>query len=308
MLLWLGGSMLIALLVAGTLGAGKAWADDFVVDNDGDATPPAGACTSAPDDCTLRDAITLANGNAASDTITFDLPANSTIVLTSGQLRVQNTAAGPDLTIEGPGADTLAVDGDDNARVFRIASGAEATIEGLTITGGNASLGGGGIFNSGGTLTVNRSAVRGSSAGLGGGIYNGNGTLTVNDSTVSGNSATGDDGGGIANDATLTVNDSTVSGNSASNGGGIANNETVTANRSTISGNNATRGGGIYNGDGTLRVSDSTASGNTAGSFGGGIYNNLGTTIIEYTTITRNSAPQGEGSGVLTRGETLPQR
>src|SRR5437899_9354570 len=62
-------------------------------------------------------------------------------------------------------------------------------------------------------------------------------------------------------------------------GGGIYNQGTLTLSNSTLSGNSAARpvvnpsgGGGIYN-QGTVTLSNSTLSGNSATYFGGGIYN-----------------------------------
>jgi CSLREA domain-containing protein len=82
-------------------------------------------------------------------------------------------------------------------------------------------------------------------------------------------------------------------------GGGIFNNGgTLTITGSTISGNSANQGGGIYNFEGTLTITGSTISGNSA-SFGGGVFSNLlagevGTTITN-STISGNSASEGGG-------------
>ncbi len=65
-------------------------------------------------------------------------------------------------------------------------------------------------------------------------------------------------------------------------------------------------GGGIYNDPGgTLNVSNSTFSGDSATSgFGGGVFNIEGLTTINSTTITNNSAPEGGGAGVASWGDT----
>ena len=181
----------------------------------------------------LRQALADANDG---DTINFDAAVSGTITLTSGELLVNDS-----ITISGPDADLLAVNGNAASRVFHISSGKTVTISGLTITNGSASGGtypnnsGGGIFNDHAALTVNNCALSGNStSNKRGGILNwgalsGNATLTINDSTLSGNSATYG-GGGIFNDsvnlgsATLTINNSTLSGNSANQyGGGIYN-------------------------------------------------------------------------------------
>jgi hypothetical protein len=166
---------------------------------------------------------------------------------------------------------------------------------------------GGGLYVSGGSLTVVSSTLAsdqgtggspgvgasvGSSVAQGGGLYifSNAGTPAVTGSTLSENSATYD-GGGIYNQGTLTVSDSTLSGNSGGGaGGGIYNQGTLTVSDSTLSGNSAGGGGGIKNG-GTLTVSDSTLSSNSvgAGSDGGGI-DNQGTLTVSNSTLSENSA------------------
>src|SRR5207244_2174653 len=78
-------------------------------------------------------------------------------------------------------------------------------------------------------------------------------------------------------------------------GGGIfSTNATLTLTNSTLSGNSAGTGGGIfYNGGGTLTVINSIISGNSANSAGGGMGSGLqGTTIatVRDSTISGNSA------------------
>ena len=103
----------------------------------------------------------------------------------------------------------------------------------------------------------------------------------------------------------------TVTGGSAKgSGGGIYNYGTLTVTGSIISGNSAegddSKGGGIYNNGGTLTVTDSTISGNSViGKYninGGGIYNNNGTLTITNSTIFGNSAGGGGGGGIYNDG------
>src|SRR6266511_4130860 len=202
----------------------------------------------------LRQALADANDG---DTINFDAAVSGTITLTSGELLVNDS-----ITISGPDADLLAVNGNAASRVFHISSGKTVTISGLTITNGSASGGtypnnsGGGIFNDHAALTVNNCAL------------SGNATLTINNSTLSGNSAN-QYGGGIYNDgtltgsATLTINNSTLSGNSAIDvGGGIYNSgttccsATLTINNSTLSGNSAFYGGITTRFSGPVTIAD----------------------------------------------------
>src|SRR6266496_3292417 len=64
------------------------------------------------------------------DTITFAV--SGTIGLTSGELLVDKS-----ISISGPGAESLAVDGNGISGVFHIGFGTNITISGLTITNGN---------------------------------------------------------------------------------------------------------------------------------------------------------------------------
>src|SRR5207245_6478552 len=79
-------------------------------------------------------------------------------------------------------------------------------------------------------------------------------------------------------------------------GGGILNSYgTLTVSNSTLSGNSAYNGaGGIRNG-GTLTVSNSTLSRNSAGNSSGGIYN-FGTLTVSNSTLTGNTADNGGGT------------
>ncbi|MDX1995159.1 MAG: choice-of-anchor Q domain-containing protein [bacterium] len=117
----------------------------------------------------------------------------------------------------------------------------------------------------------------------------------------------------VAAAGTLTLNTITVRNGSANaggalgnNGGAILNNGTLNIAGSTITGSTATTSGGaIYSGD-TLNITNTTVSNNTAGAngtAGGGIFINLGTNAaVSGVTFTGNTAPNGQGGGVLTGG------
>ena len=68
------------------------------------------------------------------------------------------------ITISGPGAENLAVNGNGKSRVFHIASGETVTISGLTITNGHTAESGGGIHNDHAALTLNNCTITGNSA------------------------------------------------------------------------------------------------------------------------------------------------
>ena len=180
------------------------------------------------------------------ETIRFASNIHS-ITLKSGDLPISTN-----LTIEGPGADKLTISGNNNSRIFDVASGATVTITGLTITDGmvntitNSNMttwGGGGILNElGATLTLvndtlsNNQAVNNQAISVldqdefGGGLFN-MGHATVSACTFANNQVLGggsDDaiggsaGGAIDNygGATLTVANTLFSNNRVVSAGG----------------------------------------------------------------------------------------
>ncbi len=120
--------------------------------------------------------------------------------------------------------------------------------------------------------------------------------------------------------ADLTINDVTISGGDATldsfipMGGGILNDGgTLTLSRSTVSGNTAYNGGGIYAYYGsTTNILESTISSNTANdpfgpSKGGGLFDLFGNFTIRDSTISGNVAEGGEdyygrGGGIYADG------
>ena len=223
-----------------------------------------------------------------------------------------------DVTISGPGANNLAVDGNAQSRVFYINPGKTVTISGLTITNGNVTNdGGGGIYNDGGALTLSDCTVSGNSAITAAAsptsAPRAAATMTVSNCTVSGNSGGGIGNGGFGDSATMTVSNSTVSGNS---GGGIGNgaafiggSAALTVTNSTISGNSGS-GGGIAAtiGSATVTITNSTLSGNSADlrrrhrqrSADKG---QRAIVIVSNSTISGNSADYGGGG--IANGSTV---
>ena len=260
----------------------------------------------------LRQAVLDANAAAGDDTIVFASGLSGTITLTGGQIDITSS-----MTINGPGADKLAISGNRRSRIFFVVSGATVAINDLRLEDGYAPYpgshdlyGGGGIHNFGGAVSISNCVINSNSEGSaqgglgGGGIANNGGLLTVNNCTLSDNSAS--EGGGIfnVNGGTLTVINSTLVGNSAlrsyaSSGGGIANRNRgiATLINSTLTGNSSAMGGAVSNDDfSTLSVINSTLSGNAAQTTGGGIgrgafgYN---APSLANTLVAGNTAPAG---------------
>ncbi len=186
------------------------------------------------------------------DRIVFDpgmLP--NTITLQGSHLLISSS-----VTVEGPGARQLTIDGADASRIFDIDRGGsgdllDVMLQGLTLTNGNADQGG--AVRSAENLVVQSSVISNSRADRGGGIHQGGtATLSIIDSTIAGNTATLQGGGidHVVYSETLTLMNSTVSGNTASGrGGGVYNSGggDVLALNSTVFGNTAAYGGGLEN-------------------------------------------------------------
>src|SRR5262249_41152360 len=119
-------------------------------------------------DGSLRQAIL---STPAGGTVDFEAGLTGAIALTMGELAIPN-----DLTIAGPGADTVTVSGSDASRVFNIGANHTVAISGLTIADGRSPNDrGGGIHNYLSTLTVTDCIFRGNSvtssgSAVGGGI------------------------------------------------------------------------------------------------------------------------------------------
>jgi hypothetical protein len=199
------------------------------------------------------------------------------ITLTTGELLVN-----ANVTINGAGAELLAVDGNAASAVFHVIAMGPVTISDLTIRNGQGSFGGGILNNTAATLIIINSTISGNIAPFGGGIYNGAG-LTIVNSTLSGNMA-GSEGAGVYNAATLTISNSTFSGNAAhGSGGACINGGILLIMNSTLSGNSAAdAGGGVYN-IGTLHIGNTILKGGDSGANinvnGGGTVTSLGYNI-----------------------------
>src|SRR5262249_28188217 len=80
-------------------------------------------------DGSLRQAVLDANALPGADEVRFADGLQGTIALGGVQLSITDH-----LTIEGPGAERVAVSGTDASRVFEISTGVTAVLDGLTIT------------------------------------------------------------------------------------------------------------------------------------------------------------------------------
>lgn len=261
---------------------------------------------------TLRDAVTAANNTPGDDTITFDpslggrkiplsqsglfIPHVTGVVTNDDNTALYITS---NIAILGPSGGVTLLRDTGGQRLVCVAQGATVALMGLTLQGGSASSGGGGVWNEG-DLTIDGvrfqscgSIPRGppyyDASGFGGGIHN-VGSLTFRNSTMDFNYA-GSVGGGIYNapGAALEVTNSYFSGCYAESGGGaIANLSTgaVRVAKSTFFGN-----------------SQQYAFGNAGSPFGGGgAIGNSGNLIVDQCMFTNNWTRETFGGAVFNKG------
>ncbi|MBR2695032.1 MAG: right-handed parallel beta-helix repeat-containing protein, partial [Thermoguttaceae bacterium] len=170
---------------------------------------------------------------------------------------------------------------------------------------------GGAIYVENGTLTVTDSLFADNEArsiagdinhGHGGAIYIYSGTLAVTGSEFTGNSADYSGGAIGFRTGTLTVTDSEFSGNSAATGDGGAifdySSSELTLTGCTFTENLAVEGDGGAVSSRTVTVTDSTFTGNSAGS--GGAIRTYGATTVTDSTFTENAAQYGDGGAIFT--------
>jgi CSLREA domain-containing protein len=277
------------------------------LDNDGD-----GICDTTH--CNLREAIIASN--AVPGVINFAPGLTGTITF----------GAPPQITnhvvINGPGAEVLAISGNNIATVFEIPNaGKSVFIRGLTIRDGfNSTFGAGGNITNAGVLTVENSVITAGHGEFTGGIQT-YGPLTIKNSTLSNNvggigasePACASIGGAIDLSSELTINitNSTITGNSVatdcdSNSGAInlfagrvvMTNSTVTNN--TASSISAAIGG--YTGTPSV-IRNSIIAGNTGASTGAdvqGPFTSGGFNLIGNAgTVTAFSQPTDQVGSTL---------
>ncbi len=223
------------------------------------------ACPTFPVTVTDEAALNLAIGcyDALTATGSYTINLGAEINLSAATTPIDNATADLLLFIDGGGfrVNGQAISG---VRPFEIRANSNVVMQNLTVSGGNVTDSGGGIYNRG-TLSLIGSTISSNSAtNQGGGLYN-QGNLTIANSTFFGNSATGQ-GGAIANDGTIaTVANSTIAGNSAAGqGGGVANNGTINSIANTIVANSLAGGNCVNVPDGTNNLTDSGECGNWA--------------------------------------------
>ncbi len=255
----IGAAMLLALSSAPVVHAATITVD------------PGASGINPSDGCSLVEAIINANDDAAtyaecvagSGTDTIDLPPSATLDYL--------TYYGPPVSALPVVSSTIAINANnstiqrnpaapDDFNLLTVSPGGDLTLNDATLTGGFTTffIGGGGILNYQGTLTLNNSTVTGNNAYFGGGISSIYGTTTLNDSAISNNDAYALGGGIFSVASEMNIYGTTISGNTATFGGGILHyfnryltaDSSINLNTSTVANNEALLdGGGIFTGE-----------------------------------------------------------
>jgi len=285
--------------------------------------------TSCADDGgpgTLRAAVAAANND---DVIDLSQLQCSVVTLTQGAVKIDVDS----LTLHGPGAPALALDGGAADRVLVHYGTGRLLLDALTVRNGLERLAGykvagGACIVGNGTVTLDHVVVRDCVA-IGEGAYGGGiitRGLTMYTSTLVNNVAQGSllatltaayGGGAFAFHGTAALYDCTVSGNRATidpgnshgsydTGAGVFTDGGGIALRSTFSGNSTDGTGAAIASHGGFVIGNSTISGNSAGRAGGGVFvRPIYPVSIYNSTITANQASTGAGLYLDGNGEQV---
>ncbi len=280
---------------AGLLFAANASAASFVVDTVDDPGASDGECAVT---CTLRDAVALANASDGDDAITFAAGLTGTI-----RLATTMSIDGAGLAITGPGAEKLAISGDndsDGARdtsLLFVSAAEPLTLSGLTLTKGLGDSLGGALYVVGSAKRVDiHDAVLSDNraSGSGGAIFT-ESPLSLTDVTLSGNTA-GDEGGAVS----IGTNRASVLRSSADAGSDAAPFNGLTVDHVVATGNSARNDGGAIHTFAPVHVTSSQFTGNTSefGSAGALSVEGTGTeTTVSASSFTGNTA-YGSGGAI----------
>ncbi len=245
----------------------------IVTNNGNEGGEPINECNAPGDNCTLRQAIALANSNPGPDDITILLSGSEeerTILMPEGGAdEDRNTEGDLDITsslsITNGSDERVFIDANNNSRVIEIIGTPETNV---TIDGGDAGL-----------MLMNGFADEGAI------ILSANATLVVNNVTAVGGRAERA-GGAFFNDrGTMTVNNTMIAQNEAE-----------------------LFGAGVFNRDATSAFNNVTFFENRAFDAGGGLYVDRGLVVLSSSSFKTNRSGQGNGGGIqVATGEVFIQ-
>ena len=220
--------------------------------------------------------------------VTGTLTLNQNVVMTDDEAAnfVNGVIINKNIRIDGKGH---TIDAKNLGRIFKINNWCDVTLTNVTLTNGNATVGGA-IYNFGNLDLVHVNFVN-NTAKYGGAIMNYAYGLVLDDSTFTNNTAK--IGGAIYNsEDCFVVGNSTFTNNTAKIGGAIYNYGIgfVVGNSTFVNNSAADGAGAILNGGRGFVVGNSTFANNTATSKGGAIYNYGIGFVVGNSTFANNTA------------------
>jgi predicted outer membrane repeat protein len=237
----------------------------------------------------LVDGVAVYGGFFGTETTREDRDPGANLTILSGDID-NNDSQTPVIT------DLPTVSGNTTNSYHVVTGATGATLDGFTITAGNANAGsgpvseGGGMHNTSSSPTLTNLTFSGNSAGtVGGGMMNTSSNPMLTNITFRSNAATIYGGGGMYNwYSSPTLTNATFTNNSSAQyGGGMYNGySSPTLTNVTFSGNSAQNGGGMANyTSGDPQVRNTIFWGNTATSAGAQIWDNSSTPSVSDSVV-----------------------
>lgn len=242
------------------------------------------------------------------------------VVYISKTVTVRGGYTTTDWTSGDPEGNPTILDAQGQGRVLYITGDISPVVEGLRITGGDATgMGGllvqdqpgveddagGGVYAISVTVTISNSRVFGNVAGRGGGVYLGWSPAVLISNTVSANNATTHGGGVFLDRSSATLVNNVISGNVAGDSGGGIRVEGVFAvpqeegtgylSGNIVVSNTAGQGGGVFLFFSRAILERNTILSNTATGVGGGLHLFVGDDSLDGNIVRANNAERGGG-------------
>ena len=258
--------------------------------------------------------------------VTGTLTLNQNVVMTDDEAAnfVNGVIINKNIRIDGKGH---TIDAKNLGRIFKINNWCDVTLTNVTLTNGNATVGGaiynfgnldlvhvnfvnntakygGAIMNYAYGLVLDDSTFTNNTAKIGGAIYNSEDCFVVGNSTFTNNTAK--IGGAIYNYGIgFVIGNATFVNNSAADGAGAIMNggRGFVVGNSTFTNNTAKIGGAIYNYGIGFVVGNSTFANNTAED-AGAVYNEGDNSVVGNSTFVNNTATS-IGGAIINNGKLV---